>query len=151
VMRKYGAPAFALAVTDGHSVALAGWAPGWPASWEPMNVSGNELETKKQALSILASMFKRNVAPRPPQTQKKGEGEVQIEEVRQNSDANAEYSVILHPPAGGSIQNARAKLESSTHLHIVTAEPYADGLRLVVDTGAGDIEPELRTLGFSVR
>ena len=54
VQRKYGAPALALAVTDGEGVAVAGYVPGWPASWKGVQAGA---DAREAAVAALASMF----------------------------------------------------------------------------------------------
>ncbi|AOG03467.1 hypothetical protein [Bosea sp. RAC05] len=153
VMRKYGAPAIALAVTDGNSVALAGWVPGWSASWEPSEYISDPSETRKRALSTLSSMFRSTGQARSPvrETTRVNAGDIEIEAYRTGNNGETEYRLVLLPAPGGTAEDARSTLEQLPGLVTLSAEPYAEGLRLVVSKAQGRIEAELRALGFSVR
>lgn len=153
VMRKYGAPAIALAVTDGKSIALAGWVPGWSASWEPSEYLADQSETRKRAMSTLSSMFRSGAQARtqPREIARQNAGDVEIEAYRANASGETEYRLVLLPPPGGVAEEAKLILERMSGLQIISEEPYAEGLRLIVSRRAGQFEQELRTLGFSVR
>lgn len=158
VMRKYGAPAVALAVTDGRSVALAGWVPGYAASWEPSDVHQDPVQTKGQALTILSGMFRSGGASQSPRTQPEkapeatGAGDVQIEAYRPGADGATEYRLILLPPPAAIVDQALERLRAIPGLQVVSSEPYAEGMRLVVSSSSGrQLSSELRAAGFSVR
>lgn len=57
VMEKYGAPALALIVDDGSGIALAGYVPGYPASWTLAAETADTEETRKASADLLASLF----------------------------------------------------------------------------------------------
>lgn len=158
VMRKYGAPAVALAVTDGKAVALAGWVPGYAASWEPSDVHQDPAQTKAQALTILSGMFRAGGASQASRSQPEkttegaGAGDVQIEAYRSGTDGATEYRLILLPPPAAVVDQALDRLQAIPGLQVVSSEPYAEGMRLVVSTSSGrQLSAELRAAGFSVR
>jgi hypothetical protein len=158
VMRKYGAPAVALAVTDGRTVGLAGWVPGYAASWEPSDVHQDPAQTKAQALTILSGMFRAGGAAQASRSQPEkgtesaGAGDVQIEAYRAGADGATEYRLILLPPPAVIVDQALARLQAIPGLQVLSSEPYAEGLRLVVsNSSGGQLPAQLRAAGFSVR
>lgn len=158
VMRKYGAPAVALAVTDGRTVGLAGWVPGYAASWEPSDVHQDPAQTKAQALTILSGMFRAGGAAQASRSQPEkgtesaGAGDVQIEAYRAGADGATEYRLILLPPPAAIVDQALARLQAIPGLQVLSSEPYAEGLRLVVsNSSGGQLPAQLRAAGFSVR
>lgn len=157
VMRKYGAPAVALAVTDGRAVALAGWVPGYAASWEPADVQRDPAQTKAHALTILSGMFRsggsQSARPQPERgVESPGAGDVQIEAYRAGAGGATEYRLILLPPPAAIVDQALERLQAVQGIQVLSSEPYAEGLRLVVSSTAGrQLSAELRAAGFSVR
>ncbi len=156
VMRKYGAPAVALAVTDGRTVALAGWVPGYAASWEPSDVHQDPSQTKAQALTVLSAMFRAGgnsqVSRTQPEKASEGAGDIQIEAYRTGADGATEYRLILLPPPAAIVDQALERLQAIQGLLVLSSEPYAEGLRLVVSSSSGkQLADDLRAAGFSVR
>lgn len=57
VMDKYGAPALALIVDDGQGIAVAGYVPGYPASWTTATEFEDVENTRAESASKVVSLF----------------------------------------------------------------------------------------------
>lgn len=57
-----------------------------------------------------------------------------------------------YPPPAAVVDQALERLQAIPGLQVVSSEPYAEGMRLVVSTSSGrQLSAELRAAGFSVR
>lgn len=148
VMRKYGAPAIALAVTDGQSVAMAAWVPGWSASWEPVQVGSSVEETRERALSTLSGMLKTGVArPRSPDAG----AEASIDAFRPKAGGGNEYRVTIRSQT--ALQDALSALTRIRGASVGVEARDASTATVVIglDPGSPGLEQELAALGFVVR
>lgn len=68
VLSKYGAPALALAVNDGTSVAVAGYVPGSSAAWDWSGDASSIDEAHASAIGTIAELFSGEGAPAPAET-----------------------------------------------------------------------------------
>ena len=150
VMRKYGAPALALAVTDGASVALAGYVPGHAASWVPAEGGPDLAETRARALPALAALFSAGGAPaRAPAAEA---DTVEILALRDRDDGGYDYRIGLPPGLSGG--GAEARLDGVAGLGVAEVARGPDGREVAVLTGfAGQDElvAALRARGLTVR
>ncbi len=148
VMRKYGAPALALAVTDGSSVALAGYVPGHAASWLPADAGADEGATREASLATLAALFGARGAPAAETARDSSrEAAVEILAVRDRDDGGFDYRLRL---AGTDAAGLRRQL-AGTGARLEEMEP---GDAAAVVSSPDDIDAfsaALRARGLTVR
>ena len=149
VMRKYGAPALALAVTDGDSVALAGYVPGYPASWLPAEAGDDLVQARARALPVLASLFSSGGAARAAAP----EGEtVEILALRDRDDGGYDYRLALSPDLAG--QAAGSRLDGVAGMTVSEVGRGQDGRPVATLSGPADqdeLSAALRRRGLTVR
>ncbi len=149
VMRKYGAPALALAVTDGQSVALAGYVPGRPASWVPAEVGEDAAATRERSVAALSGLFGAAGAAVAPEASS-APADVEILALR---DADGGFDYRLRVRATGEAQARR--MLSLAGLELAEAEaPGADGTLVAIASSADGVEgvrAALRGAGLTVR
>jgi hypothetical protein len=151
VMRKYGAPALALAVTDGSSVALAGYVPGYAASWIPADAGPDLAETRSRTLPILASLFSSGGAP-PPKAPAEEADAVEIVALRDRDDGGVDYRIALPPGLSGG--GAEARLDGVAGLSVTEVTRGRDGREIAVLSGVAgqdELVAALRGRGITVR
>lgn len=139
VQRKYGAPAIALAVTDGAEVAVAGYVPGSQASWQGVSAGAGDAEARENAVRTLAAMFRASSA----QLTRGADGR---EAAR--PDAPAPDVVATDPPATVTVRAYRASPEGGTEFRVTLSDGDAraalarisgvEGLTVVRDSDAGE-------------
>ncbi len=162
VQRKYGAPAIALAVTDGAEVAVAGYVPGWPASWKGVAAGDGEEAARDAAVHALAGMFKGGGRPsvgdepREPGDEAKSPSPVATAAAavaviaqRDAPDGGAEYRVAV---SGADAAGAVRRLGAIPGVSLVDDASPSDGglrVRLRFAGGVDDLERALRSAGLA--
>ena len=152
VMRKYGAPALALAVTDGRSVALAGYVPGYAASWLP-SVTGNDMEdTRNKSLSTLASLFGGSASPAAPSDEPAAMAksrDAEILAMRDRDDGGMDFRVRMRMPEA----EAREALGNVAGVNVETVDPSGSDSVAIVSTSRSyeGLVSALRSSGLNVR
>lgn len=147
VMRKYGAPALALAVTDGHSIALAGWVPGHRAAWTPVSATGDMARDRLEVLAAVPGLFSggRATAAQPLQEA----GGVTIEAFREREDGGHDYRILVRGERS-AVDAALDAVAAMSLTRILEEEDVGGATRAIVsrDYGAADFEGELRRRGI---
>lgn len=152
VMRKYGAPALALAVTDGRSVALAGYVPGRPASWVPAEVGEDAGATRERSLAALSGLFGAAGVAGPAGTPEASVAPADVE-ILALRDADGGFDYRLRVRASGEAQARR--MLATAGLELAEAEaPGADGTLTVIASspdGVEEVRAAMKAAGLTVR
>lgn len=153
VVRKYGAPAIALAVSDGAAVAVAGYVPGYSAAWQPVDASADVQDTQRLAVRTLAGMFggaTAPVAPRDPSPEPTHDAD--IVDAIERMDGTFDYVISLSVPGQGPEEIAlRLERLPDARLKSISGQPGRVRVTLSYDTPRDSIADELAGVGFSVR
>jgi len=156
VLRKYGAPAMALVVTDGSSVAVAGYVPGWQASWESVPWTGDTASTRELSLDAIAGLFD-GAGQASPQTDASASGMsgILIDAYRVDQSTGAtDYRIIVY----GTPQEIDFQLDTVAAMPgiLILSETLVDGysviaeIRTVPTASGGPLEMELPRYGLTV-
>ena len=157
VRRKYDAPAIALAVIDGNEAAVAGWAPGWPASWEPSDASGDVATSHEAAVRALSALFsggRGTDSPSGDTPAATGAGAISavFEAYRQVGDGTVDYKVKLSGSDDTAIEAALTRLARNGDLEI-SVESQANGeaeLMVASRLDRAGVADAIRSAGLAV-
>ena len=153
VVRKYGAPAIALAVTDGRSVAVAGYAPGYAASWQPVYDASDPVEAQRRSVETLASMFGGNAGPAAVATEATAPSyDADIVDAIERTDGTYDYVLSLSVRGQGP-DDIALRLEALPGARLKAIEGAPGKVRATVsyDAPHDAIADDLSAAGFSVR
>lgn len=146
VLDKYGAPALALAVNDGTSVAVAAYVPGWSAGWSATTAGADDTESRENALDVIGALFSGSAAaPQQPTSDP-----IEILAFRDDDmTGGRDYRVAVRVDEG-RIQGVIDQIASVPGGNIVDVQRDADGVVLTVQRypGAPPLEDDLRTYGL---
>lgn len=154
VVRKYGAPAIALAVADGRGVAVAGYVPGWAASWQPVHDVADTAEAHRKSVEALASLFgsPAGAVPTRPQPESSPNHDVDIVDAIERTDGTFDYVISVTVPGQGPEEVAlRLEAMPGASLASVTGSQGRVRATLKYETPHDGIADDLAALGFSVR
>lgn len=149
VMAKYGAPALALVVTDGSSTAVAGYMPGWQASWDEVGHSSSLQETRTLAADVISAMFSDPYSAPTPSGETGG---VHIQAFRQNPQTGGMDYRIVVMGSGEMIQYQLAAIAAMPGTVIYGKQAVAEDSLLVElsrDPTAPALEDDLATFGLA--
>lgn len=153
VVRKYGAPAIALAVSDGSAVAIAGYVPGYSAAWQPAEATSDVQETQRRSSRVLAGMFGGSgAAPLPRETPVEPTFDADIVDAIERTDGTFDYVVGFSVPGQGP-EDLALRLEALPDARIKSVTGQVGRVRatLSYDTPRDSIADELAAAGFTVR
>lgn len=147
VMQKYGAPALALIVTDGQSTAVAGYVPGWQASWNEVDYAGNVVEGRHLSIAAISSMFSDPYQEQPTAAA----ATVTIDAYRQNPQSGGfDYRIVVR--GGPEAVDQQLNLIASMPGTLVVNEQRLDDQSILAeiqrDPTVGPLETDLATYGI---
>lgn len=147
VLDKYGAPALALIVNDGASIAVAGYVPGWQASWTSVASDLDPHVARDNSMDAIASLFDgRGNQTQPSQASTA----LEILAYRQNpSTGGLDYRILIRGDQSGAqaALDIMAGIPNGNVIDVVRSEA---GYVVVVErfAGAQPFEYDLQAYGL---